>query len=125
MKNARSLVVGVTFLALLGTLGVLRTSLERVTIAHAARGNVVMVPRYEVDPTFPKPLPNHWVPGSVVGVSVDAQDHIWMIHRPDSLGALENAEGMNTGTCCAKAPAIMEFDQAGNLLRHWGGPGPG
>src|SRR5262249_29795771 len=27
--------------------------------------------------------------------------------------------------CCATAPPVMEFDQAGNLLRHWGGPGQG
>ncbi len=29
--------------------------------------------------------------------------------------------------CCASPPAVLEFDQAGNLLRHWGGNpgGPG
>ena len=27
--------------------------------------------------------------------------------------------------CCRTAPPILVFDQAGNLLRHWGGPGQG
>src|SRR3989475_724442 len=26
-----------------------------------------------------------------------------------------------TGECCSKAPPVLEFDQGGNLLRHWGG----
>ena len=125
MKRTQDLAVGATFLALLGTLGVVRHSLEKTISAEAAKGNTVMVPRYEVDPTFPKPLPNHWYQGMTIGVSVDAQDHIWVIHRPDSLSAAENAEGLKTGACCTKAPPVLEFDQQGNLLRHWGGPGQG
>jgi DNA-binding beta-propeller fold protein YncE len=27
--------------------------------------------------------------------------------------------------CCKGAPPVLEFDQAGNLVSHWGGPGPG
>ena len=27
--------------------------------------------------------------------------------------------------CCAPAPPVLEFDEAGNLIGHWGGPGPG
>jgi len=29
-----------------------------------------------VDPLWPKPLPNHWVLGSVTGVAVDAGTHL-------------------------------------------------
>ena len=43
-------------------------------------------PIFEVDPFWPKPLPNHWVLGSTIGVSVDAQDHVWIIHRPEHRG---------------------------------------
>jgi len=43
--------------------------------------NTVMAPYFEVDPLWPKPLPNHWVLGSSIGVSVDERDHIWMFHR--------------------------------------------
>jgi len=57
---------------------------------------------------------------------VDAQDHIWIIHRSDSLDPVEAAADEGTGACCRKAPPIMEFDQQGTLLRHWGGKdGPG
>ena len=27
--------------------------------------------------------------------------------------------------CCSAAPPVLEFDPAGNLVRHWGGPGAG
>ena len=47
----------------------------------------VQAPRFEVDPMWPKPLPNHWLLGKTIGVSVDAQDHIWIIHRAGSLEA--------------------------------------
>ena len=42
-------------------------------------------PRFEVDPFWPKPLPNNWILGQVAGVAVDAQDHVWIIQRPGSL----------------------------------------
>jgi DNA-binding beta-propeller fold protein YncE len=52
---------------------------------------------------------------------VDAQDHVWIIHRAASMDAVEAAADEGTGTCCKKTPPVLEFDQAGNLLRHWGG----
>ena len=125
MKNTQNVMIGAAFLAILGALTGVRHLAEEQVIAQAAKKEMVMVPRYEVDPTFPKPLPNGWNQGMTIGVSLDAQDHVWVIHRPDSLSASENAAGLNTGTCCSKAPPIMEFDQQGNLLRHWGGPGQG
>ena len=36
------------------------------------------VPRFEVDPLFPKNLPNHWLMGPTIGVDVDSRDHIWI-----------------------------------------------
>lgn len=85
------------------------------------------VPKFEVDPFWPKPLPNHWVLGSVTGVAVDSQDHIWIVHRgADSLGNNEKGGILKPPTgCCVPAPPVLEFDQAGNLLAHWGGPGDG
>jgi DNA-binding beta-propeller fold protein YncE len=66
----------------------------------------------------------------VTGVAVDAQDHIWIVHRgADSLTAsTENGTGTNPPTaenCCSPAPPVLEFDADGNLLSHWGGPGQG
>ena len=42
-------------------------------------------PIFEVDPLWPNPLPNHWVTGSTIGLSVDAQDNVWTIHRPNTV----------------------------------------
>jgi DNA-binding beta-propeller fold protein YncE len=84
-------------------------------------------PKFEVDPLWPKPLPNHWRIGSTIGVSVDAQDHVWIIHRPDSLQEKEKYPLANppAASCCFPAPPVLEFDQDGNLLASWGGKGDG
>lgn len=75
------------------------------------------VPVYEWDPTWPRqPLPDNWVVGPVVGVSVDSRDHIWVVHRPR--GALSGWQE----ECCVPAPAVIEFDQEGNVVQGWGGP---
>src|SRR5215210_1299057 len=126
MKQKRNLWIGGTFLVVLGALGVAQSSLQKTAAAQAQ--NQVMAPRFEVDPTWPKPLPNNMYQGQTIGVWVDAQDHVWIIHRADSLDAAEGAANQNppTGECCRLAPPILEFDQAGNLLRSWGGQdGPG
>ena len=85
-------------------------------------------PAFDVDPLWPKPLPNHWLLGSVTGVAVDAQDHVWVVHRGyDSftarteIGAATNPK--TSDECCVPAPPVLEFDTAGNLISHWGGPG--
>jgi hypothetical protein len=77
------------------------------------------VPTYEVDPSWPRPLPNHWIVGAVVGVAVDSQDHVWITHRPSTLQPNE------TRLVLAAAPPVLEFDQQGNLVSSWGGPGAG
>jgi hypothetical protein len=85
----------------------------------------VQAPIFEVDPFWPKPLPNHWVLGASVGVWVDAQDHVWMIHRGDNPNTIKGLEMKPpfSEVCCATAPRVLEFDQKGTLLRHWN-PGP-
>jgi DNA-binding beta-propeller fold protein YncE len=84
-------------------------------------------PIFEVDPYWPKPLPNHWVLGSTIGLSVDAQDHVWVIHRPSTVEDNFKAADFNPpiGVCCKVAPPVLEFDAAGNLVSSWGGPGQG
>jgi hypothetical protein len=95
--------------------------------AHAQNGKAIQAPRFEVDPLWPKPLPNHWLIGSTVGLSIDERDHVWVIHRPNSLNEVERGATLTppTGECCAAAPPVLEFDADGQLLRHWGGPGDG
>jgi len=96
----------------------------RQDVAAQTRG-AAQAPMFEVDPFWPKPLPNHWVLGAAVGVWVDAQDHVWMVHRGDNPNTLKGLEMKPpfSDMCCATAPLVLEFDQKGTLLRHWG-PGP-
>lgn len=124
MTRKQNLLIGTTFVASLAVLGTAQMLFQEQ--AEAQAGNAVMVPRFEVDPTFPKPLPNNWYQGQSIGLWVDAQDHVWIVHRPDVLDAVEGAADQKTGECCSMAPPILEFGPDGTLLRHWGGEdGPG
>ena len=86
-----------------------------------------VAPRLAVDPLWPKPLPNHWIIGSTIGVAVDSRDHVWIIHTRSSLNDREAKAGVLTppGECCTPAPPVLEFDADGNLVGSWGGPGEG
>ena len=84
-------------------------------------------PKYQVDPSWPKELPNNWIMGQVGGMAIDRHDHIWVLqrpalHSPDELGA---AQTPPWSLCCIAAPPVLEFDAQGNLLQSWGGPGEG
>src|ERR1700688_994203 len=116
--------IGAAFLACILGLGVATVMVERRSAVEAAD---VQAPIFEVDPLWRKPLPNHWLIGMTIGVSVDAQDHVWIVHRQGSLEPGEKHATTNPpiALCCAPSPPVLEFDQAGNLLRHWGGPGQG
>ena len=118
----RNLFIGTAFLTTIVALGIGSSILGR-----KAEASAVQAPRFEVDPMWPKPLPNHWVMGNTIGVSVDASDHVWIIHRAGSLEAKEIYAVTNPpgATCCLPAPPVLEFDQEGNLIGHWGGPGQG
>ena len=120
----RNYVIGAGYLLLLVVLGIGQASLDRL----AAEGSSVQAPRFEVDPMWPKPLPNHWLLGNVIGVGVDFQDHIWIVHRGQ--GTLDRKEiyaaaDPPLADCCIPAPPVIEFDQQGNVVHAWGGPGPG
>lgn len=73
-----------------------------------------VAPKYEVDPTWPKPFPDRWVIGGLGGLCVDAQDHVFVLNRQDVLDADLNAGHL--------APPIIELDGAGNLINSWGDP---
>src|SRR5207247_45330 len=94
-----------------------------------ASGAAQAPPTYRVVALWPQPLPNHWVLGSVTGVAVDAQDHVWVTHRgADSLEGNEKGMMATPPTsikCCVAAPFVLEFDADGKLLSHFGGPGQG
>jgi len=126
MKRRRSLFVGLALLVLLAGLGVTQQVLEKTAAAQSKAA--VQAPRFEVDPMWPKPLPNHWVMGNVIGVGIDKQDHVYIIHR--GAGSLEPKEiyaaaNPPASECCLPAPPVLEFEAEGNLVRSWGGPKPG
>jgi hypothetical protein len=96
-------------------------------IAIAAQAAEAPVPRFEVDPSWPQPLPNNWILGQVASVAVDGQDHVWVLHRPRSLTADERGAVLDppTSICCVPAPPVIEFDRTGKVIRAWGGAGQG
>src|SRR5437867_7367056 len=122
MKPKRDLLIGTTFVVLIALL-----AYGQKALVKPGTDAKVQAPMFEVDPMWPKPLPNHWIMGNTIGVSADAQDHIWIIHRRGSLEAKEVYATTNPpgSSCCLPAPPVLEFDQAGNLIGHWGGPGQG
>ena len=123
MNRGRHLILGGILLVAIAALGVGQARLDA-----AAESQPVRAPLFEVDPLWPKPLPNHWVLGSAIGVGVDSRDHVFVIHRRDSFNErteIGAATDPPTGECCVPAPNVLEFDPAGNLVNHWGGPGEG
>jgi hypothetical protein len=79
--------------------------------AQAARA----LPMFEVDKSWPK-IPPQYKIGDASSFAVDAQDNIWLLHRPRTLKDPDFAMA---------APPVMVFDQAGNFIKAWGGEGAG
>ena len=118
----RNALIAAGAVSIIGVLAACQAVLQK----EADAGGGGQAPRFEVDPLWPKPLPNHWLLGSTIGVWVDEQDHIWIIHRnTGTLNDNELALDKKVGECCTAAPPVVVFDQEGNLVRAWGGPGAG
>ena len=89
------------------------------------------MPSFKYDSTWPKlPLPNAWTFEGITGLTVDKDDIVWVLERPGDFDmdpifrrpeVTENYASLNppTAMCCKKPPAVLAFDQAGNLVRHW------
>ena len=126
MKKNRRVFTGAAFVAVLATLGVVQGMIDK------AAAQAKQVPRFEVDPFWPKPMPNYEVFGQTIGLGISADDHVWVIHRGNDPGNLDRTEisVMKPGAppvsdCCNPAPPVLEFDPDGNLVKAWGGPGQG
>jgi DNA-binding beta-propeller fold protein YncE len=116
----RNLVLGTILGAGIVALGIGQHALE------AWQGGTVDAPRFEVDPMWPKPLPNHWVLGNVIGIGIDGRDHVFIVHRQDTVNdSVENGLGLKLSECCTGAPPVLEFDPEGNMVKAWGGPAEG
>ena len=73
------------------------------------------LPVFEVEKGWPK-IPAKWKIGDGSHFAVDAQDNVWLVHRPRTLKA---------GDAAMAAPPMIVFDNAGNFLKAWGGAGSG
>ena len=121
----RRFVLGLSGSLVFVLLGVGSACMDRVADTARVDGEA---PVFEVDPLWPNPLPNQWILGSVIGVSVDSRDHIWIIHRDDTFDPrteIQAAQDPPVAACCSPAPPVLEFDPDGNLVNAWGGPGEG
>jgi sugar lactone lactonase YvrE len=123
MKHTRSLMAAGALAVVVGV-DVGRTALSPLAIAPQA----AQAPMFEVDLMWPKPMPNRWILGSVVGVAVDSRDHIFVVNHAANLNTRTEIGADLTppgGECCHAAPSVLEYDADGTLLGHWGGPGEG
>ncbi len=129
MKRKSVFFLGAVCFALLVVTGVGLLTANQTVSAQAG------APTYRVAPLWPPPFPDDsWVIGSVSGVTVDSQNHVWVVHRGnDSLEG--NEKGMipaagrggapgppSSSVCCMAAPVVLEYDAAGKYLGGWGGP---
>lgn len=120
MDRRKKLIIGAVLIALVGGLYVGQGMIQTATASQAA----VDAPRFQVDPFWPKPLPNQWVLGSAIGAWVDDEDLVWIVHRPETLADNEASLDMTQPTsqeCCRRAPPILAFNQAGDVVYAWGG----
>src|SRR3954452_21080777 len=125
--SRKNLIVGVSFVGALATLGVAQSIMEKAAAAQGKAG--VQAPYFEVDPMWPKPINKGWLDGNVIGVGVDTKDRVYIIHRGAAtldrkeIYALQNPP---MSECCVAAPPVMVFDgPTGNFVAGWGGPGQG
>lgn len=108
--SSGAIVASVVLAAWIGQ-GLFGKPIAAQTPQRAAGGGV---PVFEAA-AWPKPLPNNWVLGPVSGITVDAVDHVWIVHRPREV---KQPAGV-------PAPPVIEFDAEGNVVQAWGGPGTG
>jgi hypothetical protein len=69
-------------------------------------------PEYQVDPSWPKALPENWVTGQVSGVCVDSQDDVFIVNR-------ENITDKEAEVA-KQAPPYIEFDPEGKVINSFG-----
>ncbi len=121
----KKLIFSLSGLLLLAVFGLTQSKLNESVAESTAR----VAPNFQVDPFWPKPLPNHWITGNAIGVAVDERDHVFIVHRNQEeiflSGGREIGLAAGVSDCCSPAPPVLEFDPEGNLVSAWGGPGEG
>lgn len=119
MNKFKCLCIAVFILLLMGACG--KSAKQQATSELTGQ-----IPEFNVDPFWPKPLPENWLLGQVAGIAVDKEDNIWIIHRPRSLGENEGGPDWKSYNLpYSPAPPVVAFDPEGNVLKAWGGAGEG
>src|SRR5262249_13204974 len=96
--------------------GVSATSLSATkAAAQSPQAQARAVPVFAVDPAWPK-LPPQFKLGDASSFAIDAQDNVWLLHRPRTLKPEDAGKA---------APAVVVFEAAGNFIKAWGGVGSG
>ena len=103
------------------TIGSVLTALVGVALAFPVTSNTARAqdsPAYHVDPIWPKPLPNNWKFGGITGLAVDRSDNVWVLNRPNDLADMELLAELTppVSECCVRAPSMIQFDSAGNVI---------
>lgn len=79
-------------------------------------------PRYLFDPAWPKPLPNKWRIGGVIGLGIDKDDNVWVYQRPTDLTSLELEAEVGVSDCCVRAPSMIHLGKDGSVLGSFDAP---
>src|ERR1044072_6684031 len=103
-----------------------QVALAVVAVAMLAAAALVIppdaAPKFEIDTSWPKPLPNNWILGQIGGIFVDKDDNVWISQRPRSVNDRDKrAERGDKSVCCYTAPSVIAFNQAGDVITSWGG----
>jgi DNA-binding beta-propeller fold protein YncE len=106
--------IAILSVAIVAMIGGGRRALEQTASAQGG-GAVTQIPKFRAEESWPK-LPGKWVMAIVSSTSIDEQDHLWVLQRPNTLSAEEKPKA---------APPVLEFDAQGNFVQAWGGPGAG
>ena len=116
MQRKRSRRAFLTVLTLAAGAGVATTWLSgSASSATVATAQGRSLPIFEVDGAWPT-VPAGLKLGAPSSMAIDAQDNVWVLHRPLTLPVDQAA--------MAAAPVVV-FDAAGNFIKAWGGPGAG
>jgi hypothetical protein len=110
MKKTRIAYAGAVVLASVVALGAWKPFGQAK--AHGASSKI---PKYVVDPYWPKPIPQRWVTGEVAGTCIDSRDHIFTVNR-------RNPDALETSFGWPIAPPVVEYDGEGNVVNGWGDP---
>ena len=82
------------------------------TAPHAQEATKSDVPKFAVDPTWPKDLPKGWITGQLGGVCVDGRDNVYVVNRRN----ITDEEKQTS----ISAPSIIKFNATGDVAAAWG-----